>query len=110
MFCAQVLPLKAALAVQEGKLRAAMADLAKAQEQLDEKERELNAVKAEYEAAMRAKQKLFDEAETCRRKMKAASSLITGLAGEKIRWTEESKEFHAQIQRWTCAYCTVHYS
>ena len=48
---------------------------------------------------MSKKQTLLDDAETCRRKMKAASALIEGLGGEKERWTQQSKEFQAQIQR-----------
>ena len=95
----EVLPLKANLVVQEARLRAAMADLNKAQAQLDEKERELAVVQAEYENALRLRQKLLDDLETCKRKMKSASDIINGLAGEKIRWAEESKEFQAQIGR-----------
>jgi dynein heavy chain len=41
----------------------------------------------------------MDDAETCRRKMNAASALISGLGGERERWTEQSKEFRAQIGR-----------
>lgn len=44
-------------------------------------------------------QTLVDEAETCRRKMVAASALINGLGGEKARWTEQSKEFTQQTER-----------
>ncbi|XP_033097179.1 dynein heavy chain 8, axonemal-like, partial [Anneissia japonica] len=42
---------------------------------------------------------LLDDAESCRRKMVAASALINGLGGEKVRWTEQSKEFKSQINR-----------
>ncbi|XP_033755107.1 LOW QUALITY PROTEIN: dynein heavy chain 5, axonemal-like [Pecten maximus] len=95
----EVLPLKANLAIQEAKLNVAMGDLNTAQAQLDEKEAELAEVMAMYDAAMKEKQKLVDDAETCRRKMNAATELINGLAGERKRWTEQSQEFKAQIGR-----------
>ena len=41
----------------------------------------------------------MDDAEACRRKMTNAEALINGLSGEKIRWTEASKSFDAQIKR-----------
>jgi len=46
---------------------------------------------------------LLDDAESCKRRMIAASALIGGLGGEKVRWTEQSKEFKSQIDR----YCDV---
>jgi dynein heavy chain len=95
----EVLPLKANLAVQEAKLASAMSDLNLAQAQLDEKQRELDLVKAEYDKAMQHKQMLIDDAERCRHKMQTASTLIDGLGGERERWTEQSKEFKAQIGR-----------
>lgn len=55
----EVLPLKANLAIQEGRLQKANTELAVAQAQLDEKESELNVVKAQYEAAMSKKQQLI---------------------------------------------------
>lgn len=52
----EVLPLKANLAVQEARLQSAMKDLNNAQAQLDEKNKELAAVMAMYDAAMKEKQ------------------------------------------------------
>ncbi|XP_064651602.1 dynein axonemal heavy chain 8-like [Lineus longissimus] len=95
----EVLPLKANLAIQAGKLHIAQAELNKAQAQLDEKQKELDVVQAMYDSAMKEKQDLIDDAETCKRKMNAASALIGGLSGEKVRWTAQSKEFKAQIDR-----------
>ncbi|XP_022805941.1 dynein heavy chain 5, axonemal-like [Stylophora pistillata] len=95
----EVLPLKANLTIQEAKLSVAQNDLNVAQAQLDEKQAELDEVQALYDKAVQEKQDLLDDAETCRRKMLAASTLIGGLGGEKERWTEQSKEFAAQIGR-----------
>ncbi|XP_076594401.1 dynein axonemal heavy chain 5 isoform X4 [Chaetodon auriga] len=95
----EVLPLKANLAVQQNRLAIANVDLQKAQAELDDKQAELDVVQAEYEKAMMEKQTLLEDAERCRHKMQTASSLISGLAGEKERWTEQSKEFAAQTKR-----------
>jgi dynein heavy chain len=95
----EVLPLKANMAVQEARYEVAMKELHKAQEQLDEKQRELDVVQALYDQAMREKQTLVDDANVCRRKMNNATALIDGLSGEKIRWTEASKGFEAEIGR-----------
>ncbi|RXN22871.1 dynein heavy chain axonemal-like protein [Labeo rohita] len=95
----EVLPLKANLAVQENRLAIANVDLQKAQAELDAKQAELDVVQAEYEKAMMEKQTLLEDAERCRHKMQTASSLISGLAGEKERWTQLSKEFAAQTKR-----------
>ncbi|ELU05307.1 hypothetical protein CAPTEDRAFT_162628 [Capitella teleta] len=95
----EVLPLKANLAVQEARYQGAQADLNKAQGQLDEKQKELDFVQAQYDAAMSEKQTLLDDAESCRRKMINATALIDGLSGERVRWTEASKNFEAQINR-----------
>ncbi|XP_056247105.1 dynein axonemal heavy chain 8-like [Seriola aureovittata] len=95
----EVLPLKANLAIQEGRLRGANNELSKAEAQLAEKQAEFDKVKAKCDAAMKEKQDLLDDAEMCRNKMQAASALIDGLSGEKIRWIEQSKEFKSQINR-----------
>nr|CAD7399061.1 unnamed protein product [Timema poppensis] len=95
----EVLPLKANLAVQEAKLNTAQKELSDAQAQLDEKNRELNKVRAEFDKAMADKQAVQDEADLVMRKMNAASALITGLADEKVRWTEQSAAFKSEIER-----------
>nr|CAD7439194.1 unnamed protein product [Timema bartmani] len=95
----EVLPLKANLAVQEAKLNTAQKELSDAQAQLDEKNRELNKVRAEFDKAMADKQAVQDEAGLVMRKMNAASALITGLADEKVRWTEQSAAFKSEIER-----------
>ncbi|KAJ3091620.1 Dynein heavy chain 5, axonemal [Quaeritorhiza haematococci] len=94
-----VIPLKANLIVQERKLEIAMADLAKAQHALDEKQAELDRFNEKYREAIATKQALQADADSCKRKMNAATALISGLKGEKDRWTIQSKEFADRIGR-----------
>jgi dynein heavy chain len=77
----KVIPLKANLVVQERKLEIANADLDKAQKTLDEKQAELDVFKAKYNQAIATKQALQADADSCKRKMSAASALIFGLQG-----------------------------
>ncbi|XP_055377517.1 dynein axonemal heavy chain 5 [Condylostylus longicornis] len=93
----EVLPLKANLALQEARLKVAMEDLAGAEEQLREREEALQAVKNQYDKAVGEKQRLTDAANVCLRKMTAATALINGLADERTRWTNQSKEFKIQL-------------
>nr|XP_033322692.1 dynein heavy chain 5, axonemal isoform X1 [Megalopta genalis] len=95
----EVLPLKANLALQEARLKVAMEDLANAERELSEREMALQAVKEQYDSAVAEKQRLTDAANVCIRKMTAATALINGLGGEKIRWTEQSSEFKVQLGR-----------
>ncbi|GJQ67798.1 hypothetical protein Trydic_g16579 [Trypoxylus dichotomus] len=95
----EVLPLKANLTLQEARLKAAMEDLANAERLLEEKEMSLKEVKDQYDSAVMEKQRLTDAANSCIRKMNTATALINGLGGEKLRWTEQSKEFKAQLGR-----------
>lgn len=76
-----------------------MEELAGAEGQLREREAALQQVKNCYDAAVQEKQRLTDAANVCLRKMTAATALINGLGGEKIRWTQQSKEFKEQIGR-----------
>ncbi|VDP92730.1 unnamed protein product [Echinostoma caproni] len=95
----EVIPLKDNLAKMESKLTAAKNDLAQAENLLAEKEALLATVREQYEAAMRRKQELADDADTCRRRMTTATMLIDGLSGEKVRWTEETLNLKEQVNR-----------
>jgi dynein heavy chain len=86
--------------LQEARLKVAMDDLARAEHELEEREHALNLVKEQYDAAVTEKQRLTDAANVCLRKMSAASALINGLGGEKIRWTQQSREFKEQLGRY----------
>lgn len=77
-----------------------MDDLSKAELQLYEREVALNEVKSQYDAAVQEKQRLTEAANVCLRKMTSATALINGLGGEKIRWTQQSKDFKKQLGRY----------
>ena len=87
------------MAVQEARLTVATKELNDAQAQLDEKEAVLAKVQALYDTAQGEKQMLLDDAQMCKRKMEIASVLISRLGGEHVRWTNQSKEFAAEIER-----------
>lgn len=74
-----------------------MEDLAAAEEQLKEHEQSLKEVKEQYDKAVMEKQRLTDAANLCLRKMNTATTLVNGLGGEKIRWTQQSREFKEQL-------------
>ncbi|XP_047526251.1 dynein axonemal heavy chain 8 [Pieris napi] len=94
-----VLPLKANLAIMQGKYQAAKKELEAAQAQLEAKERELQHVQQKFDEAMSLKQAVLDDAAKCQQKMDAATALINGLSGERVRWTEQSALFKSEIER-----------
>ncbi|XP_022821404.1 dynein heavy chain 8, axonemal-like [Spodoptera litura] len=94
-----VLPLKANLAIMQGKYQAAKKELEAAEAELEEKECELAHVQRQFDEAMALKQAVLDDAALCQQKMDAASALINGLSGERIRWTEQSALFRSEIER-----------
>lgn len=74
-----------------------MEDLASAENELEEREQSLREVKDQYDTAVMEKQRLTDAANLCMRKMNTATTLINGLGDEKIRWTQQSKDFKEQL-------------
>lgn len=128
-----VLPLKANLAVMQGKYQAAKKELDAAEALLVAKEvnmqnihetkliglcvtladeytwvrcsyfnkfqLELAGVQKQFDEAMSLKQAVLDDAAKCQQKMDAATALINGLSGERVRWTEQSALFKSEIER-----------
>ena len=58
-------------------------------------------LQASFDAAMAQKQALEDDATATQRKMDSANALLSALAGEEGRWTQQSKEFNDTIQKLT---------
>ncbi|KAF7401630.1 hypothetical protein HZH68_007450 [Vespula germanica] len=94
-----VLPLKANLAVQEGKYERANRNLRQAEALLKEKDEDLRQVQKEYDAVMKERQIIVDQAEACQAKTDTATAMIDGLAGERVRWTEQVALFKSEIER-----------
>ena len=62
-------------------------------------------MQASFDAAMAQKQALEDDATATQRKMDSANALLSALAGEEGRWTQQSKEFDDTIQKLTGEPC-----
>ena len=56
---------------------------------------------AQFEAAMRQKKELADDAAQTKARMDSANALLSALAGEEGRWTAQSQAFDTTIQRLT---------
>lgn len=84
---------------------------------LEAKEREVKECQDKYDKAMTFKQvsvrwianedddsrsvcqAVLDDAMKCKAKMDAATALLNGLSGERIRWTEQSGQFKSETER-----------
>ncbi|XP_037951167.1 dynein heavy chain 8, axonemal [Teleopsis dalmanni] len=95
----EVLPLKANLAVQAAKYKKATESLKEAEDLYEIKEKEMEAVTREFNEAMDKKNTVLEDARKCQDKMDKATALITGLAGEKTRWTEQIAQFKSETER-----------
>ncbi|KOB76399.1 Uncharacterized protein OBRU01_03863 [Operophtera brumata] len=103
-----VLPLKANLAIMQGKYQGAKREL-DAAEAHDLRpvrtnhtlyfQKELAGVQRMFDEAMTLKQAVLDDAARCQQKMDMATALINGLSGERVRWTEQSALFKSEIER-----------
>jgi dynein heavy chain len=85
-----VAPKKAALAQAESDLAHAMADLAEKQAQLKNVMDKLAALDKQLQGAIQKKEDLQNQVTDCATKLQRAESLMNGLGGERVRWTELS--------------------
>jgi dynein heavy chain len=90
-----VKPKLEALAIAQAQMDAANAALAEAEARLAKVNATLAELQAMFDKQMAEKKKIEDGAMTLQRKSKQAGDLIGGLAGERIRWTEDAKNFKA---------------
>lgn len=88
-----VKPKLEALSIAEANLEAANKALAAAEMRLEACQARLNELQAMFDAQMGEKRRIEDGALALQRKMVMASQLIGGLAGERVRWTEDSNNF-----------------
>uniref|UniRef100_A0A6P7FSH9 Dynein heavy chain 7, axonemal isoform X1 n=1 Tax=Diabrotica virgifera virgifera TaxID=50390 RepID=A0A6P7FSH9_DIAVI len=87
-----VAPKKAALAIAEGHLAKAMADLELKRAQLREAKERVAKLEAQLEIEKKKFQTLTDEVNLCTLKLQRAEELIGGLGGEKDRWKQIAKD------------------
>ena len=93
----KIMTLRAA----EAELKVATKEKNQAEDRMALVQAKLDEMQAQFDAAMAEKQRLEEDAANTQKKMDAANALIGALAGEEVRWTQQSKEFDDTIQRLT---------
>ena len=88
-----VKPKLEALNIAENNLEAANRALQAAESRLEACQSRLAELQAMFDAQMSEKRRIEEGASALQRKMVMASQLIGGLAGERVRWTEDSNNF-----------------
>ncbi|RLN87140.1 hypothetical protein BBJ28_00011147, partial [Nothophytophthora sp. Chile5] len=101
-----VKPKLEALTIAEGQMEAANKALNAAEQRLFKCKERLNELQQMFEAQMAEKKRIEDGANALARKMQQASDLINGLAGERVRWTDDSNNF-ADLKRRLVGDCAV---
>ena len=89
--------MKLNLALEEVRLDKANLLLQKAERLLRRKERGVEKLQIMYQEATKEKLKISKQADSCKRKMDAATNLINGLQGERMRWTQDSGALKRQL-------------
>ncbi|CAH8660135.1 unnamed protein product [Schistosoma rodhaini] len=83
-----VAPKKEKLAIAESELKVQLIKLAEKKAALDEIQAKFQDLQDQLEEMQRKKQDLEDNIDLCSKKLDRAEKLISGLGGEKTRWTE----------------------
>jgi dynein heavy chain len=83
-----VAPKKAKLKIAEGEYAKAMTSLQAKQAELAEVMEKLDTMKAKLAQLSREKKNLEEKYDDCNTKLERAEKLLSGLGGEKVRWTE----------------------
>jgi len=94
-----VKPKLEALSIAEANMEQAQKALNAALQRLDACQATLNGLQQMFDTQMSEKRRIEDGAMALQRKMVQASQLINGLAGERIRWTEDSNNFSETKRR-----------
>jgi dynein heavy chain len=94
-----VAPKKERLRVSQNELRIANKKKDAEEEVLNRVTREVNKFNDQFAAENAKKMALEEDAANTKRRMDSANNLIGALAGERDRWTEQSKEFRDIITR-----------
>jgi len=101
-----VKPKLEALAIAEGQMETALRELEAANNRLEACNERLAELKSKFDTQIAAKEKIKAGALALQRKMEQASALINGLAGERQRWSDDSKMFN-DVKRRLVGDCAV---
>ena len=90
-------PKRVALAAAMEELKVVEEKVSKLQAQLKEVTDRLDALNADFDAAIKKKQELAQKAEDCNVKLDRADRLLGGLGGEKVRWQKTVEDLEASM-------------
>ena len=96
-----VAPKRLQLADAEAKLKAANDKLAVKQAELKEVQDLVTNLKKELDETLKAKAKLEADVKNCKDKLDRATRLMSGLGGERVRWTENVENLQTQYDNIT---------
>ena len=91
-----VIPKKQKVAEMKEQLAIVSADLAEKRQRLKEVDERIEELERMFREKVNQEEALSKEIEECNKKLERAGKLISGLQGEKIRWTNTVKQYEAE--------------